>query len=54
MAVRPDPRRFELRLRMLQHAGFKGLFPYRPRVLMMQVRVMMASIAPPCSRHTAY
>ena len=34
--VRP-PGRFELRLKMVQHAAFKKLFPYRPRVLMQQL-----------------
>lgn len=29
--------RFELRLTMLQHAAFKHMFPYRPRVLMEQL-----------------
>jgi hypothetical protein len=30
-------RRFDLRLKMVQHAGFKGLHAYRPRVLMSQI-----------------
>eukprot|EP01052_Picozoa_sp_SAG31_P017842 SAG31_NODE_1239_length_9169_cov_18.922492_6_plen_84_part_00 len=29
--------KFRLRLKILEYAAFKGLFPYRPRVLMMQV-----------------
>ena len=37
MRERKIEARFELRLLMLQHAGFQGLFPYRPRVLMMQI-----------------
>ena len=38
--------RFEVRLVMLQHAAFKKLFPYRPRVLMSQImhRVTQTSI----------
>jgi hypothetical protein len=30
-------KRFDLRLKMVQHAGFKGLFAYRPRILMSQI-----------------
>jgi hypothetical protein len=42
--------RFELRLKMLEQAAFKGLFPYRPRVLMRQLSRRINS-APADRRH---
>eukprot|EP01052_Picozoa_sp_SAG31_P030355 SAG31_NODE_3107_length_4667_cov_4.409807_4_plen_220_part_00 len=45
--------RMQLRLQMLQKAAFQGLFPYRPRVLMMQVAKRLAQVDPERKQHIA-